>query len=282
MNKYEQGVVDYLTKWHGTDTDSCAPSCEIKKALVLYGKGELTIYQVIAIADDIDDGWKQSYGGPVPAGTIDCTPTWSAMLPVMLIQYLHQETVHQGYDTDVAKQLRKDILSHFERMATLADLWAERMKDINSRIISVDDNKTTIGEFISHNTQDGIINMEQEDIDMVYDIRPGEMITIGGGASGETIIVRPDEETSIPNTPFVQHEGWVRHKITDTEVKDLCFDETPNHLDHTVCILISTKRFWIRQHASGKYSTEALRESAYGSFASCVKCIEETMGEKTN
>lgn len=47
-------------------------------------------------------------------GTIDCTPSWSALLPVMLLAY-----------TDGTPKGHAAARSELERMARLADLYVE-------------------------------------------------------------------------------------------------------------------------------------------------------------
>ncbi len=59
--------------------------------------------------------------------TIDCTPTWSALLPIMLD--LHAQFQSKENPTSEQRKSYDDLCTEFKRMAKAADEWVEWNKE---------------------------------------------------------------------------------------------------------------------------------------------------------
>lgn len=115
---------------------------------------------------------------------IDIEPTWESLLPVMLD--LHTQSLHRKLIAHDTIEADKILISEFEKMARAADITRQRQKEIHSRVISVNDTQTNIGEFIKQDNE----YLSDECIEMLRDMRPGEMITVG---TKEYTVVRPNK-----------------------------------------------------------------------------------------
>lgn len=111
--------------------------------------------------------------------TIDCTPSWSGILNWYI-------TVLQDGNAEGKKIAKKEL----SRMAQSADNWVEHCKEVNSRIITMDGEQTTIGEFIAANTAPNVAQLSNEDMQYITELHIGEDFYLEGGAAGTTVITR--------------------------------------------------------------------------------------------